>query len=218
MKKVLGILIVAVVMAVVLIALPQLGYSVIALGVNSLVWYALVLVVCLIVIVSLIKGIRWMRDRRANDKGYMPAVLFATGSLLWFIGGIYYQRTKMTMDIQLHDTYYVISYSIVMYGMAVFLGLSAGIYYIFSGSFSRRPLSMVGYVHFWVSFVGCCLLLWPRKTTGLAGMPIKYVDYGWRVYEMSMYVEGIELLAVVVMQVVFVGMIVYLLSKRFFTR
>ena len=79
-----------------------------------------------------------MKDRWASDKGYRPAVLFAAGSLVWFFGGVYYQWGHETVDISMHDTYYVLAKSLVMYGMAIFLGLVAGGYYVFSGSLGKR--------------------------------------------------------------------------------
>lgn len=122
----------------------------------------LAVVVIGIVIALMIIGIRWVRKRWVGDARYMPAVLFAAGGLSWSIASLF--RGTSTLDLQLHDTYYVISGVMVDRWVAVFLFVVSGIYLLFSKAFAGGWINKISYVHFWVTFVGMisCLLLKKR--------------------------------------------------------
>lgn len=220
MKKILGVLALGVVMAAVLVFLSW-ARRVFVTGLNPFLWYAFVGVILLLGIPLIIKGGRWVRNKWEVDARYMPAVLFAAGCLSWLIVWLCYGvPVSSTVDIQLHDTLYVIAHWHVMSFLVIFLGVVAGIYYIFSKAFVSGALRAIGYFHFWVTFVACYLIMRPGSYyLSPADMPRRYMDYGGNVpVHMGISLTDVELLVALAMQGVFVGVVVYGVGKLFFRR
>jgi len=83
-----------------------------------------------------------------------------------------------TLDIQLHDTLFVIgNVHLTIFDALLFLFFS--VFYCcyppITGKNLNAPLS---YIHFTFTLVSTCLLSWPAAHyEGLAGMPRRYIDY-----------------------------------------
>jgi cytochrome c oxidase subunit 1 len=95
---------------------------------------------------------------------FNPAVIcywlvstFITGGLTGIILG------DSTLDINVHDTYFVVHFHLVM-GISALYGMFAGIYHWFPRMFGRMLNKNLGYIHFWVTAIcayGCffqCIL------------------------------------------------------------
>jgi len=146
--------------------------------------------------------------------------LFAAGTMCWLYFTIAWGSilNRSTLDLHLHDTFFVIA----RLPLTEFL---LGIMVVFTWTYYL--LEKFGYVnwwlgrlHFWVTFLGLVYFVWPDHHEGLAGMPRRYIDYsGWmdldhfgRINETN----TIVLLATLIMQIVFVGMVVYYTTRKFF--
>lgn len=117
--------------------------------------------------------------RRAQNRAYPPAILFAMGSVCCLFAAmlkVLLAETN-TLDIQLHDTYFVISLSYILKAIALLFSLFAAIYYWYPRWFDRTLNVTVAYIHFWVTFIGAYFVFWPTRYEGLAGMPRRYIDY-----------------------------------------
>jgi cytochrome c oxidase subunit I len=148
-------------------------------GLNPFLGSAFVLLTLLIAIPSAIKVFNWLTTLWRGNIRFTPAMLFAIGFVSMFISGgltgIFLGNS--TLDIQLHDTYFVIAHFHLVMGVAGMFGMFCGIYHWFPKMFGRFLNSTLGHIHFWITFTGAYLIFWPMYYEGLAGVPRRYMDY-----------------------------------------
>jgi cytochrome c oxidase subunit 1 len=108
-----------------------------------------------------------------------PDVLFAIGlfSCLILIFAIQIFYGNSTLDIHLHDTYFVMPNFFPLFFVALAFAVFAATYYWFDKIFKKQMNYTLGYIHFWVSFLGIGFIVLPIQYAGLAGMPRRYYDY-----------------------------------------
>ena len=108
-----------------------------------------------------------------------PDLLFVIGLfscfILIFVLQIFYGNSPL--DIHLHDTYFVMPNSYPLFFVALAFAVFAATYYWFDKIFKKQMNYTLGYIHFWVSFLGTSFILLPIHYVGLAGMPRRYYDY-----------------------------------------
>jgi len=148
-------------------------------GLNPFLGSVFVLLTLLIAVPSAIKVFNWLTTLWRGNIRFTVAMLFAIGFVSTFISGgltgIFLGNS--TLDIQLHDTYFVIALFHIVMGVSGILGMFCGIYHWFPKMYGRYMNNTLGYIHFWVTFVGAYLIFWPMHYEGLAGMPRRYMDY-----------------------------------------
>ena len=148
-------------------------------GMNPFLGSVFVLLTLLIAIPSAIKVFNWLTTLWKGNIRFTPAMLFAIGFVSLFISGgltgIFLGNS--TLDIVLHDTYFVIAHFHIIMGVSAFFGMFAGIYHWFPKMYGRFMNKTMGYIHFWITMVGAYLIFWPMHYEGLAGMPRRYLDY-----------------------------------------
>src|SRR5690606_37730737 len=110
---------------------------------------------------------------------FTPALLFAIGFVSAFISGgitgIFLGNSAI--DIQLHDTYFVVAHFHLVMGSAAFFGMIGGVYHWFPKMFGRMMDNTLGYIHFWLSFIGIYLVFMPLHYIGIAGFPRRYYSF-----------------------------------------
>jgi cytochrome c oxidase subunit I len=148
-------------------------------GLNPFLGSVFVLLTLLIAVPSAIKVFNWLTTLWRGNIRFTPAMLFAIGFVSTFISGgltgIFLGNS--TLDIQLHDTLFVVAHFHIVMGVSGVLGMFCGIYHWFPKMYGRYMNSTLGYIHFWVTFIGAYLIFWPMHYEGLAGMPRRYLDY-----------------------------------------
>ena len=148
-------------------------------GLNPFLGSVFVLLTLLIAVPSAIKVFNWLTTLWKGNIRFTPAMLFAIGFVSMFISGgltgLFLGNS--TLDIQLHDTYFVIGHFHLVMGVAGMFGMFAGIYHWFPKMYGRFMNSTLGHIHFWITFAGAYLIFWPMYYEGLAGMPRRYLDY-----------------------------------------
>jgi len=106
-------------------------------------------------------------------------LLFVLGFFFVFVlGGLTgMMLAPVALDIQVHDTYFVVAhFHYVLIGGAVF-PLFAGLYYWMPKITGRLFNETLGKWHFWLFFIGFNLTFFPMHILGLRGMPRRVYTY-----------------------------------------
>jgi len=111
---------------------------------------------------------------------YTTPMLFALAFLPMFgIGGLTGLPLGLAPpDIHLHDTYYVIGHFHYVVAPGTIFALFAGIYYWFPKATGRKMNEVLGYIHFWGSFICINAVFMPMFIQGLGGMNRRMYDGG----------------------------------------
>jgi cytochrome c oxidase subunit 1 len=162
----------------------------------------------LAILVVLIGG--WLK-RWLGRNGPGPGDWFMIGAVAWGMQGGYgwWLEPRGTLDIQIHDTMFVI-WRIQVIGAVVTLFVLVGLIYLFGKGMNR----VLGYIHFFVTFAALFLLLWMRYFNP-AYQVTRYLE--WREFQRyEMVGEGYEVMALVLVaaQVLFVVNLFLMLFGR----
>jgi len=95
---------------------------------------------------------------------------FITGGLTGIVLG------DSTLDINVHDTYFVVAHFHLVMGISALYGMFAGIYHWFPKMFGRMMNKNLGYIHFWITIIGAYGVFFPMHFVGMAGLPRRYYD------------------------------------------
>lgn len=173
--------------AIAILAFLVWAHHMFVTGLNPFLGAFFVLLTLLIAVPSAIKVFNWLTTLwRANIR-FTPGLLFSVGFVSMFISGgltgIFLGNSSL--DIHLHDTYFVIAHFHIVMGVAGFFGMFAGVYHWFPKMYGRFLNNTLAYIHFWITLVGAYLIFWPMHYEGLAGMPRRYYDFsGWESFKM----------------------------------
>jgi len=126
-----------------------------------------------------VKIFNWLATMWGGSIRFTSAMLFAIGLLAIFtVGGLSgIMHASAPVDLQQHDSYFVVAhfhYTIVGGAMT---GLFAGFYYWFPKVTGRLMSEALGKLHFWTFLIGFNLTFFPMHFAGLFGMPRRVFTY-----------------------------------------
>ncbi len=152
------------------------GHHMFMSGMNPFLGSVFTFTTLLIAIPSAVKAFNYITTLWKGNLQMNPAMLFSIGLVSTFItGGLTgLILGDSTLDINVHDTYFVVAHFHLVMGISALYGMFAGIYHWFPKMFGRMLNKNLGYIHFWVTAVCAYGVFFPMHFIGLAGLPRRY--------------------------------------------
>jgi len=133
----------------------------------------------LIAVPTGVKVFNWLATMWHGSLTFETPMLFALGFLFLFtLGGFTgLVLSLVPVDIQLHDTYYVVAhFHYVMVAGALFAAF-AGVYFWLPKWIGRMYDETLAKWHFWLTMISFNVTFFVQHFAGLAGMPRRIPDY-----------------------------------------
>lgn len=152
------------------------GHHMFVSGMNPFLGSVFTFTTLLIAIPSAVKAFNYITTIWKGNLQMNPAMLCSIGFVSTFItGGLTgIILGDSTLDINVHDTYFVVAHFHLVMGISALYGMFAGIYHWFPKMYGRMMNKNLGYIHFWVTAVCAYGVFFPMHFIGLAGLPRRY--------------------------------------------
>ena len=152
------------------------GHHMFVSGMNPFLGSVFTFTTLLIAIPSAVKAFNWITTLWKGNLQLNPAMLFSIGMVSTFISGglTGIILGDSTLDINVHDTYFVVAHFHLVMGISALYGMFAGVYHWFPRMYGRMMNKNLGYIHFWVSAICAYGVFFPMHFIGLAGLPRRY--------------------------------------------
>ncbi|MDX5320936.1 MAG: cbb3-type cytochrome c oxidase subunit I [Bacteroidota bacterium] len=155
------------------------GHHMFITGMNPFLGEVFMVLTLIIAVPSAVKTFNYLATLWKGNIQFTPGMMFAIGLVSLFISGgltgIFLGNA--TLDINLHDTYFVVAHFHLVMGSAAIFGMLAGIYHWFPRMYGRYMNNTLGYIHFWVTFASAYLVFFPMHFMGIAGVPRRYYQF-----------------------------------------
>src|SRR2546427_3521181 len=154
------------------------GHHMFISGMSPYSAFAFSLLTMTIGVPSAIKTFNWLGTVWGGKIHFTTAMLFALGFVSLFVtgglSGLF--LAQPSIDLYLHDTYFVVAHFHLIMGVASIFGIFAATYFWFPKMFGRMLNETIGKIHFWFTFIGVYTIFMPMHFLGLAGHPRRYAD------------------------------------------
>ena len=152
------------------------GHHMFVTGMDPFIGSVFTFTTLLIAIPSAVKAFNYISTIYQGNLQFNPAMLFSLGLVSTFVtGGVTgLILGDSTLDINVHDTYFVVAHFHLVMGVSAIYGMFAGIYHWFPKMFGKMMNKTLGYWHFWITVVAAYGVFYPMHYLGLAGLPRRY--------------------------------------------
>ena len=164
------------ILAIAFISFLVWGHHMFVTGMNPFLGAVFTFTTLLVAIPSAVKVFNYLTTLWKGNIRFTPAMLFAIGLVSTFItGGLTgIILGDSALDINVHDTYFVVGHFHIVMGLSGTFGMISGIYHWFPKMFGKMLNKNLGYLHFWVTMVASYGVFFPMHFLGLAGVPRRY--------------------------------------------
>lgn len=155
------------------------GHHMYVTGMNPFLGSVFVFTTLLIAIPSAVKAFNYITTLYQGNIRFTPAMLFSIGLVSTFVtGGLTgIILADSALDVNVHDTYFVVAHFHIVMGMSAIFGMFAGVYHWFPKMYGRMMNNKLGYLHFWVTMICGFGVFFPMHFVGMAGAPRRYYEY-----------------------------------------
>lgn len=159
------------------------GHHMFVTGMNPFLGSVFVFTTLLVAIPSAVKVFNYLATLWRANIVLSPAMMFAIGLVSFFISGglTGIILGDSALDINIHDTYFVVAHFHIVMGSSAIFGMFAGVYHWFPRMFGRMMNKRAGYIHFWLTILSVYGTFFPMHFIGLSGAPRRY--YAYTAYE-----------------------------------
>ncbi|HLW50080.1 MAG TPA: cbb3-type cytochrome c oxidase subunit I [Sphingobacteriaceae bacterium] len=155
------------------------GHHMFVTGMNPFLGGVFMITTLIIAVPSAVKAFNYLATLWRGNIRFTPAMMFAIGLVSFFISGgltgLYVGNAAL--DINLHDTYFVVAHFHLVMGSAAIFGMLSGVYHWFPKLFGRMMNEKLGYLHFWLTFIAAYLVFFPMHFMGIDGVPRRYYAF-----------------------------------------
>ncbi|MGD0758330.1 MAG: cbb3-type cytochrome c oxidase subunit I [Candidatus Sulfotelmatobacter sp.] len=155
------------------------GHHMFMSGMSPYSAFAFSLLTMCIGVPSAIKTFNWLGTMWKGRIRFQTPMLYAIGFVSLFVSGGLSGPflAQPVLDIQLHDTYFVVGHFHLIMGVAAIFGMFAATYYWFPKMFGRMMNETWGRIHFFITLAGTYAIFMPMHYLGMAGGTRRYSDY-----------------------------------------
>jgi len=128
---------------------------------------------------SAVKTFNWLATMWRGQIRLATPMLYSIGFVSFFVsGGVTGVMLAMpSVDIFLHDTYFVVAHFHIIMGVAAIFAVFAGTHFWFPKMFGRMMSESLGKVHFWLTLAGVYAIFMPMHFLGISGGLRRYAEF-----------------------------------------
>jgi cytochrome c oxidase subunit 1 len=152
------------------------GHHMFVTGMNPFLGSVFTFTTLLIAIPSAVKAFNYITTLWKGNLQLNPGMMFSIGLVSTFItGGLTgLILGDSALDINIHDTMFVVAHFHLVMGVSAIFGMFAGVYHWFPKMYGKMMNKDLGYLHFWLTAISAYGVFFPMHFTGLAGLPRRY--------------------------------------------